>query len=177
MPERYPLIRNQFFNPEINPNLMQNFLAGTEIPSPTRLQPNPCWLRTGSPGNHNYSQFSIIIPGRGRKPALAHRVAFALQFGEMPINRNACHLCQNTNCANPSHIVDGSQRFNIQDQRWNAQFSEGERAQMGHVIPPFRPWTGFGLEEYERFFEVYQTEMVEEFELQFLVPEIRLNLR
>jgi hypothetical protein len=180
MSNRYPLIRNELL--ELNRKLVVNFKRGVEIPCPSRMTPNPCWLWKGSKSETGYGHIQIKVPGTDgllkswrSVPVLSHRVAYALQVGTMEQSRNACHLCRNRNCVNPSHLKADSQAFNVQEAKWWKGIPKD--ADIGCPFPPAKFWDGFGLDEHQRFYEIYQAEMANEFELQFVEPEIRLNMR
>ena len=79
MSDRYPLSRDDLLL--LNPNLVRNFLRNVEIPSPSRLDPNPCWLWKGSKSETGYGNIHIKVPGRDgllkscrSVPVRAHRV-------------------------------------------------------------------------------------------------------
>jgi hypothetical protein len=93
----------------------------------------------------------------------------------MDQSRDACHLCRNRNCVNPSHLKADSQAFNMQEAKWWKGIPKD--VNIDGSFPPAKFWDGFGLDEHQSFIDLYQAEMANEFELQFVEPEIRLNLR
>lgn len=60
------------------------------------------------------------------KKELAHRVAYLLEFGDIPQGMCILHKCDNPKCCNPEHLMAGTQTENIKDRdskgRCNAKF-------------------------------------------------------
>ena len=179
---RYPLNRDDLL--ELNPNLVRNFKRGAKIPSPTGQVENPCWLWLGSQSATGYGHINIKVPGANKTPSatrtvpvLAHRVSYALQFGTMDDELDACHLCRKRNCVNPSHLVAENHQFNMDEGRWWNQFPEDVRSKFECPFPPISFWDGFELVEHEQAYQNFKKGMAEEKELQYVAPEIWLNLR
>jgi len=50
----------------------------------------------------------------GRKTALAHRVAYEAENGQIPVGLVIDHLCRVRNCVNPKHMEAVTQKENVQ---------------------------------------------------------------
>jgi len=68
-----------------------------------------CWIWPGPLFPNGYGRFNI----RG-KSALAHRISLMLE-GLDTKSLVACHRCDIKSCVNPSHLLLGSQKENMQD--------------------------------------------------------------
>jgi hypothetical protein len=52
---------------------------------------------------------------RGKRTALAHRVAWELTFGPIPTGMDVCHHCDNGLCGRPDHLFLGTAKDNMRD--------------------------------------------------------------
>ena len=76
----------------------------------SRTIPEPmsgCFLWVGREDGRGYGK--IVING---KRALAHRVAYEIANGPIPIGRKLDHLCRNHSCVNPRHLEPVTDREN-----------------------------------------------------------------
>lgn len=73
-------------------------------------EPNTgCWLWTGADTRGGYGRLGIgsreaKARGRRSKSLLAHRVAYELFKGPIPLGYEVDHLCRNRGCVNPDHL-------------------------------------------------------------------------
>jgi hypothetical protein len=88
-----------------------------------------CWPWKASKFKQGYGRFSL----KGRR-LKAHRVAYALTYGELPtwtVDRGIVirHRCDNKICCNPAHLETGSQAENVRDRdvRGRTKVGVGER--------------------------------------------------
>ena len=73
-------------------------------------KPSGCVEWIGSKNNHGYGCF--WANGKVRK---AHRVSYAIAFGEEPKDLCILHRCDNPSCVNPEHLFAGTHTDNMRD--------------------------------------------------------------
>lgn len=69
-----------------------------------------CWTWTGSKNQHGYGH--IRFAGRYW---YAHRIVYALTYGETPAGMVVRHTCDNPACVRPDHLLVGTQADNQRD--------------------------------------------------------------
>jgi HNH endonuclease len=73
-----------------------------------RPELGPCWSWDAKHDACGYAMFSLrrlVEPGQHPFVAVgAHRVAYELLVGPIPLNREIDHLCLNRGCVNPAHF-------------------------------------------------------------------------
>lgn len=78
-----------------------------------------CWVWLGSTTRFGYGQ--VYVDGKMR---LAHRVAYELDQGPIPVGKELDHLCRNRQCIKPAHLEPVSAIENMRRGRvgkWNAE--------------------------------------------------------
>jgi hypothetical protein len=76
-----------------------------------------CWIWIGksvevAPG-HRYGHASFQLPELNQRTGYAHRAAYVLTFGRLPVGSEIDHLCRVTLCCRPTHLQAVSHRENI----------------------------------------------------------------
>lgn len=85
--------------------------------------PDACWPWLGSDDGRGYGAVWWFEDGRGRMEK-AHRVAYRLEHGVFP-RPGGLHQCDNSICANPSHVRPGDQRQNMADAKERGRTTAG----------------------------------------------------
>src|SRR5579859_2557119 len=74
-----------------------------------------CWLWQGNIALNGYGVFShgSRAGGRKRQTVYAHRAAYVLLRGDVPVGLELDHLCRVRRCVNPSHLEPVTRRENV----------------------------------------------------------------
>jgi hypothetical protein len=87
-------------------NLLERLLSKIVVDSVT-----DCWVWQGGKNNINYGMMRD-----GKKMRTVHRVSYEEHSQtKIPIGMSILHSCDNTLCANPSHLRIGTHQQNMQD--------------------------------------------------------------
>jgi len=93
-------------------------------------EPDECWPWTASGDKNGYGQFGI-----GSRVTLkmfrAHRVAWTIASGPIPIGLCVLHSCDNPTCQNPRHFFCGTVTDNNHDMMQKGRYSHvrGEQSE------------------------------------------------
>jgi hypothetical protein len=82
-----------------------------------KLVPEPnsgCWLWTGATVPDGYGSF--YWGANGKWSLKAHRAAWVLYRGPIPVNMHVLHACDNRSCVNPGHLYLGDNDANVADR-------------------------------------------------------------
>lgn len=74
-----------------------------------------CWIWTASRFSNGYGQFAALVGYKRQRTLLAHRVAYALSHGPVPVGAHILHSCDTPACVNPAHLSAGDHLANMRD--------------------------------------------------------------
>lgn len=84
--------------------------------------PEDCWEWQTRSSRNGYGAMGV----NGRV-YYAHRIAFALTYGEIPVGKLLRHSCDNRRCCNPAHLLPGTDWDNAQDAVERGRYRHGEQ--------------------------------------------------
>lgn len=74
-----------------------------------------CWIWTGTLARHSGGYGIADIQSKPRIAFRAHRVAYELEYGPIPVGKMLRHKCDNPPCVRPDHLIPGTAKDNSQD--------------------------------------------------------------
>lgn len=106
--------------------------------------PDACHVWTASRNYRGYGQASI----GGGKSGRAHRLAWELAHGSIPVGMWVLHKCDNPPCVNVAHLFLGTSQDNVDDRVAKGRTARGNRH--GTHVKPESVARGPRSEEYLR---------------------------
>ena len=99
--------------------------------SHVKINPDGCWLWTGSKVNGNYGMVRF-----NGKQHLTHRLSWILTFGAIPKGLNCLHKCDVPNCVRPDHLFIGTALDNVKDMwaKGRAKIPNSEQKAKGESV-------------------------------------------
>lgn len=120
------------------PSMIDRIIANTVLSTENYHEGTPCWEWIGAyTTNRNgtrYGKLDVRIkrgPRKGeRKTWLAHRLVLVVFRGRRMTQRMVGrHLCNNTICCNPVHLVGGTQQSNVRQAVREGRHRNGSTAE------------------------------------------------
>jgi len=75
-----------------------------------------CWKWKGAKSDGGYGNITIRLANK-RQTYHAHRVSYAIHFGNFPEHLHVLHHCDNPECPNPKHLFLGTNLDNVADRQ------------------------------------------------------------
>lgn len=88
-----------------------------------------CWIWTAYTAKNGYGKFGY----RG-KVVLAHRFSYEYYNGDIPEDKEVCHICDERGCVNPAHLFLGTRSDNMQDCKNKGRLVMPETAGEAHPM-------------------------------------------
>ena len=79
--------------------------------SHVRKEADGCWYWTAGVNRFGYGKFKVH-----GKTVAAHRIAYLLERGSIPLGKLVCHECDHSGCVNPDHLWVGTEGDNMDDK-------------------------------------------------------------
>lgn len=112
-----------------------------------------CWLWDGFVNPNGYGQRTVRVQGRNRT-IQAHRLAYELFVGPVPIGLELDHLCRTRSCVRPDHLEAVSHAENVRRGESAAASTAAAAARThcrrGHALRSDNVRVHRGADGYER---------------------------
>jgi hypothetical protein len=92
---------------------------------------NSCWLWKGQKIISGYGAFGRLAPYNNFKTVLAHRLAWQLTNGEIPVGLFVLHKCDQKLCCNPEHLFLGTHKDNMRDMCQKGRHGDTQGSKSG----------------------------------------------
>jgi hypothetical protein len=145
-----------------NPRLVSRFKKHVRFGD---FRINGCWMWTGGfrtgAGALPYSAISAMIDGK-RHMVKAHRLALALNGRDVRPEFDTAHLCGNSLCVNPSHLVLFAPHEHRRMDRYMRQLRrmfEEAGVEAGEIIDHTPLWEGWDLPGYGAYLQEREAEI------------------
>lgn len=89
-----------------------------------------CWLWTGGRSSNGYGKL-----GANRRTVSAHRFAYELTHGAIPVGMFVCHSCDNRLCVRDAHHFLGTSADNMRDMAAKGRSAHGVRNSRARLTP------------------------------------------
>jgi Autographiviridae HNH endonuclease len=94
-----------------------------------------CWLWRGPFNSRGYGKFWL-----GSKTLGAHRFAYELMVGPIPVGLSVMHQCDVPSCVNPEHLSVGTTLDNVRDKWAKGRGPTGPRASTERMCRGIDQW-------------------------------------
>ena len=93
------------------------------------------WLGSAKAGGRRGARYGSYWDGRWQY--FAHRYAYTVSVGPIPVGMDLMHACDNTLCCNPAHLNPGTRSENMQDMiaKGRGRWARGEAHGLAKLTP------------------------------------------
>lgn len=86
------------------------------------LKTDTCWLWIGTKDRNGYGMAAM-----GKRLVYAHRISYAMKYGEFDRKMCVLHACDVPACIRPEHLSLGTHKDNMRDMAQKGRAAYGER--------------------------------------------------
>ena len=116
-----------------------------------------CWLWTKSVNGAGYGSYKPI---KKESTKLAHRLAWEIVYGPIPVKMCVLHMCDNKLCVNPEHLFLGTHGDNTHDM-----MIKGRRRSGPPLCGEANPNVKLSRKQVLEIREIYKTGDMDQYEL------------